>query len=61
MLFNIICVFQKIPDAGHHVYADRSDIFNKVVTEICKAADKNSVLSHDKVEDLIQSFWNINL
>ncbi|VDI50854.1 abhydrolase domain-containing protein 4 [Mytilus galloprovincialis] len=47
---------QKIPDAGHHVYADRSDIFNVVVSEICKAADQNSVVSHDKLEDIILSF-----
>lgn len=47
---------QKIPDAGHHVYADRSDIFNAVVTEICKAADHNSVVGHDTLANLIESF-----
>lgn len=47
---------QKIPEAGHHVYADRSDIFNVIVSEICKAADTNSVLPHTTLETLIAEF-----
>lgn len=38
------------------MYADQSLVFNTLVTEICQAADQNSVVSHDRLEDIIQSF-----
>lgn len=32
---------QVINGAGHHVYADRSEIFNKHVNEACGICDRN--------------------
>jgi hypothetical protein len=29
-----------INDAGHHVYADKSDVFNEYVNEACEVSDK---------------------
>lgn len=32
--------FQSIKGAGHHVYADNPEVFNKYVTDACLHADK---------------------
>ena len=31
-----------IPDAGHHVYADQSEEFNKEVNAACQWSDENA-------------------
>lgn len=36
---------QVINGAGHHVYADRSEIFNKYVQEACALSDSTSRLT----------------
>jgi pimeloyl-ACP methyl ester carboxylesterase len=33
---------QTIKNAGHHVYADEPEEFNRVVNEICAIVDSNS-------------------
>lgn len=33
--------FQSIKGAGHHVYADNPEVFNKYVTDACLHADEN--------------------
>ncbi|GIY63800.1 hypothetical protein CDAR_601451 [Caerostris darwini] len=34
-----------IDGAGHHVYADKSDVFNEIVNSVCKQIDKNEIFS----------------
>lgn len=36
---NINYILQVITGAGHHVYADKSEIFNKYVLEACALSD----------------------
>ncbi|PSN29767.1 hypothetical protein C0J52_23904 [Blattella germanica] len=33
-----------VTGAGHHVYADKADVFNKYVNEICQLADSGDNL-----------------
>ncbi|XP_033326244.1 pummelig isoform X2 [Megalopta genalis] len=40
---------QAITGAGHHVYADKSDIFNKYVLEVCNLSDSTPNLSASDV------------
>ena len=40
---------QAITGAGHHVYADKSEIFNKYVLEACNLSDS---ISHLTVSDI---------
>lgn len=35
-------IFQIILGAGHHVYADKSDIFNETVNTVCQFSDEYS-------------------
>lgn len=35
-------MFQTIMGAGHHIYADKSEIFNETVNSICQFADEAS-------------------
>lgn len=35
-------MLQVISGAGHHVYADKSDIFNQHVEKACQMADESS-------------------
>jgi hypothetical protein len=32
--------FQSVTGAGHHVYADRADVFNKMVNDTCTLSDE---------------------
>lgn len=41
---NITFLIQVIKGAGHHVYADKSDVFNKHVSESCALIDDNKRL-----------------
>lgn len=34
-----VCLFQSVTAAGHHVYADRADVFNKMVNDACALSD----------------------
>ncbi|XP_076687114.1 pummelig isoform X3 [Andrena cerasifolii] len=46
---------QAITGAGHHVYADKSDIFNKYVVEACNLSDATSHLAASNVRFNIKS------
>ncbi|XP_076478426.1 pummelig isoform X4 [Bombus vancouverensis nearcticus] len=48
---------QAITGAGHHVYADKSEIFNKYVLEACNLSDS---ISHLTVSDIRSNIKNIN-
>lgn len=49
-----------ISGAGHHVYADRSDVFNQHVEKACQLADEPSKLMTGKM-DLDQKKETISL
>lgn len=48
---------QAITGAGHHVYADKSEIFNKYVLEACNLSDS---ISHLTVSDIRSNIKTIN-
>ena len=48
---------QAITGAGHHVYADKSEIFNKYVLEACNLSDS---IPHLTVSDIRSNIKTIN-
>ena len=40
-----------IPDAGHHVYSDQSEEFNKEVSAACDWSDNNEKKTKPKAEE----------
>lgn len=46
-------ILQTIAGAGHHVYADKSDVFNEHVNTTCELADETEEPEedHDKLKD----------
>lgn len=44
-------VLQVINGAGHHVYLDKPELFNKYVLEACVRADENPRTIEKKLED----------
>lgn len=51
-----------IDGAGHHVYADRADIFNDIVCKICKTAEKHqpSLLLSTSSQDINKTSLNLS-
>lgn len=43
-----------VSGAGHHVYADKADVFNKHVNEACAIVDSNSIPNLSSVMDVPQ-------
>lgn len=47
-------MFQTILGAGHHVYADKSDIFNETVNAVCKFSDECSDVDESSIKTSAQ-------